>query len=154
MPTYPNEQFPVDATILALNGQVDSETGLPYLARGINANSQPSYEIQYNRRQFRQNGILGALRQGMVVDEGSLNIGVYPIDYTLASTRKTFDGATGIAVTDDTTSRVYIDSSNVLQVAASYPAGVAGYLPLATVVAAAGVLTIDDDRVLSIFSVA
>ena len=119
MPTYPNEMFPVEATTLALNGQVDLATGLPYLARGINANSQPSYEVQYNRRQQRLNGILGALRQGMVVEEGGLVIGVYPIAYTIGSTRKSFDGATGVAVADDITHKVYIDSSNMLQVAAA-----------------------------------
>lgn len=153
MPTYPDEQFPVDATILSLNGQIDSATGLPYLARGINANSQPSYEVQYNRRELRQNGILRALRQGMVVDEGSLNIGVYPINYTMGSTRKSFDGATGVVVGDDASHKVYIDSSNTLQVASSYPGGVTGYLPLATVIAAAGALTVQDDRTLSLFAV-
>ncbi len=153
MPTYPNEQFPADATILALNGQVDSATGLPYLARGINANSQPSYEVQYNRRELRLNGILGALRQGMVVDEGSLRIGVYPIAYTQAAARKSFDGATGVVVGDDATHKVYIDSSNALQVASAYPAGVMGYLPLATVVAVAGALTVQDDRTLALFAV-
>lgn len=153
MPTYPNEQYPVDAVILALNGQVDEATGLPYLARGINANSQPSYEVQYNRRQMRSNGILAALRQGMVVDEGDLNIGVYPIAYTLGSTRKSFDGATGVAIADDATHKVYIDSSNALQVASAYPGGVTGYLPLATVFAVAGTLTIQDDRALALFAV-
>ncbi|NOX58648.1 MAG: hypothetical protein GXP29_07290 [Planctomycetes bacterium] len=153
MPTFPSEQFPSDATILALNGQEDQATGLLYLPRGTNANSQPSYEIQYNRRQRRENAILAALRQGMVVDESGLNIGVYPIDYTMASTRKAFDGATGVAVADDSTSKVYIDSSNVLQVASAYPVGVSGFLPLATVIASAGVLTIEDDRVLAIFAV-
>jgi hypothetical protein len=153
MPTYPNESYPAEATTLVLNGQVDVATGLPYLARGINANSQPSYEVQYNRRQQRQNGILSALRQGMIVDEGSLKIGIYPIAYTLGSTRKSFDGATGVAVADDATHKVHIDSSNALQVAASYPAGVTGYLPLATVVAADGALTIQDDRVLTLFAV-
>ncbi len=153
MPTYPTEAFPAESTTLALNGQTDDATGLPYLTRGINANSQPSYEVQYNRRQQRQNEILAALRQGMVVDEGSLNIGVYPIAYTLASTRKTFDGATRVAVADDTTHKVYIDSSNVLQVAASYPGSVSTYLPLATVVAVSGSLTIQDDRVMTIFAV-
>lgn len=154
MPTYPNEQFPSDGVILALNGQLDEATGLPYLARGINTNSQPSYEVQYNRRERRLNGIIAALRQGMVVDEGSLRIGVYPIAYTMASTRKSFDGATGIVVGDDATHKVYIDSSNALQVASAYPGGVTGYLPLATVVALAGVLTVEDDRTLALFAVA
>jgi len=153
MPTYPNEAFPSESTTLALNGQTDVATGLPYLARGINANSQPSYEIQYNRRQQRENGMLAVLRQGMVVDEGGLSIGVYPLAYTMGSTRKSFDGATGVAVTDDATHKVYIDGSNALQVASAYPGGVTGYVPLATVVAASGTLTIQDDRALTIFAV-
>ena len=154
MPTYPNEQYPVDATLLALNGATDDTTGLEYVARGTNANSTPSYEIQYNRRLQRQNRILAALRQGMVVDEGSLRIGVYPIDYTLGSTRKSFDGATGVSVTDDATRKIYLDSGNQLQVAASFPADVSTFLPLATVVAASGQMTITDERVLTLFTVA
>lgn len=153
MSTYPSEQYPADAVILGLDGAADQATGLPYIARGANANSSPSYEVQYNRRQQRQNRILAALRQGMVVDEGGLKIGVYPINYTLGGTRKTYAGATGVSVADNATRRVYLDSSNVLQVQASFPGDISTFLPLATVVAASGVLTITDERVLTLFKV-
>ncbi|MCB9849129.1 MAG: hypothetical protein H6817_00320 [Phycisphaerales bacterium] len=153
MATYPNEAYPADATVLSLDGQDDAATGLAYVARGVNANSSPSYEVQYNRRLQRQNLILAALRQGMVVDEGSLEIGVYPIRYTLGGSRKTYNGATGILVPDDTTSVVYLSSSNTLQVTTSFPGSISTYLPLATVVAAGGVLTITDERVLALFTV-
>lgn len=153
MPTYPSEQYPPDATILALDGQVDAATGLSYIARGTNANSAPSYEIQYNRRLQRLNSFLAALRQGSVVDEGSLKIGVFPISYTLGSTRKSFDGATGVSVPDDATRKVYLDSSNALQIAASFPTNLSTFLPLATIVTAAGSMTITDERVLALFTV-
>ena len=93
MSTYPNERFPGDSTIEALDGTTDALTGLSYVAKGVNPTSTPAYEVQYNRRLQRQNAILASARQGMVVDEGSLKIGVYPIDYTLGGTRKNFAGA-------------------------------------------------------------
>ena len=43
MPTYPNEAYPTDATILSLDGTVDVLTGLPYVAKGVGPNSTPSY---------------------------------------------------------------------------------------------------------------
>jgi hypothetical protein len=153
MATYPNEQHPADSAVRELNGMTDQATGLAYIARGTNANGTPPYEVQYNRRLRRQNQILAALRQGMVVDEGALAIGVYPISYTLAGVRKSFDGATGVAIPDDCEHKVYLDANNLLQVAASFPANVATYLPLATVVTAAGQTTIVDERVLTLFAV-
>ena len=153
MPTYPNEQYPSEAATLGLNGQVDPPTGLDYIARGVNANSAPSYEVQFNRRLSRQNQILAALRQGMVVDEGGLKIGVYPLQYTLGGVRKSFDGATGVAVPDNSVQKVYLDASNVLQLAASFPGNVTTYLPLATVVASGGSLSITDERASALFTV-
>ena len=133
MPTYPNEQFPSDSTVEALDGTTDTLTGLPYVAKGVNPTSTPAYEVQFNRRLQRQNAILASARQGMVVDEGSLKLGVYPIDYTLGGTRKSFAGATAPAVPDDVTRYVYLDSSNVLQVQSSWPTDISGFLPLAEV---------------------
>lgn len=153
MPTYPNEVFPGNTTIEALNGTTDSLTGLPYVAKGVNPTSTPSYEIQYNRRLQRQNLILATWRQGMVVDEGSLKIGVYPIDYTLGGTRKSFSGATNQSVPDNVTRRIYLDSSNVLQIQANWPTDISTFLPLAEVVTAAGVTNIADKRVQASFFV-
>ncbi len=153
MATIPSEVYPSDATILALDGTADDATGLAYIAKGVGPTSTPTYEIQFNRRLMRQNGILGALRQGMVVDEGSLEIGVYPLSYTLGSVRKSFDGATGQSVPDDATRKVYLDASNALQIEVGYPADVTSYVPLATVTAAAGVLTIIDDRAAILYGV-
>lgn len=153
MATFPNPVYPDDGVILGLNGQTDAVTGLDYIARGVNANSTPSYEIQFNRRLFRQNRVLALIRQGAVVDEGNLTFGVYPIVYRLGGQDKSFDGATGQSVADDTTTQVWIDSANVLQTGASLPVDPTTYLPLAQIVTAGGVMTVTDLRSRVVFSV-
>lgn len=150
---YPNEAYPSDSDILALDGGVDLPTGLPYVAKGVGPTSTPTYEIQYNRRLARQNAILAAVRQGMVVDEGSLQIGMYPIDYTLGGVRKSFPGAMDQSIPDDTSRVVYLDANNDLQIQSSFPTDLTTFLPLATVVTAAGKLILTDERPVSLFEV-
>lgn len=151
--TYPNEVYATDATIEALDGTVDVQTGLSYVAKGVGPNSAPSYEVQYNRRLVRQNSVLVAARHGMVVDEGSLNIGVYPIIYQLGGQAKSFDGATNQPVPDDAIRVVYIDSANALQIQSLFPSDTTAHLPLATVTANAGSLTIIDERPALLYAV-
>ena len=90
----------------------------------------------------------------MVVDEGDLQVGVYPVTYTVAGVRLAFDGATGINIPDDGITRMFLDSAGNLQLAADYPIDASVHLPLATVTAAAGTLAIEDDRALTLFQVA
>ena len=153
MSTYPSEVWPADLTIEALDGTTDAATGLPYIPKGTGPLSSPTYEVQYNRRQQRLNQIVAGWRQGMVVDEGELCIGVYPVTYTQGSTRRSFAGATGVSVPDDSTRVVYLDSSATLQVASSWPSDITTFLPLAQVDAADGVLTITDWRTWTAFHV-
>lgn len=151
--TYPNEVFPSDTNVLALDGTIDASTGLPFVAKGVGPNSTPTYEIQYNRRQQRQNNILAAAREGMVVEDGALTVGVSPIRYTLGGVRKCFDGAVNQAIPDNSTRVVYIDSANALQIQSSFPADLTSFLPLATVTSLSGVLTIIDERPAVLFDV-
>lgn len=154
MPTFPSEQFPGDSTVEALDGTTDTLTGLPYVAKGVNPTSSPSYEVQFNRRLQRQNTILSPWRQGAVVDEGSLKIGVYPIDYTLGGQRQSYAGATNQAVPDDSTRYVYLDSANTLQIQAAWPTDISSFVPLAEVVTVAGVTNITDKRIETGFFIA
>lgn len=146
MPTYPNEIWPGDAVIQALDGTTDSATGLPYIPKGTSPSSTPTYEIQYNRRLHRLNQILGTWRQGMVVDEGDLNIGAYPMEYTLGGVRRSFAGYTGRVIPDDTTKLVYLNTTGSMVVADSWPSDLTSYLPLAVVTASDGSLSIQDLR--------
>lgn len=153
MSIYPNEAWPVDAVVEALDGTTDLNTGLPYIAKGTGPTSVPSLEVQYNRRLQRLNTILAPWRQGMVVDEGDLRIGVYPIEFTLGGERLCFVGATGVAVADNTSCVVYVDSDCNLQVDADWPTNVTSYLPLATVTSVNGQLLIVDRRPLASFHI-
>lgn len=153
MSTYPNEAWPSDVEIEALDGTLDAATGLPYIPKGTGPLSSPSYEVQYNRRLQRLNRIVAGWRQGMVVEEGSLLIGVYPVEYTQGGSRRSFAGATAVSVDDDSTSMIYLDSSAQLQVASTWPTDVTTFLPLAEVEAADGVLTITDRRTWAAFHV-
>jgi hypothetical protein len=146
MSTYPTEAWPTVGDIEALDGTSDLNTGLPYIPKGTGPTSSPSYEVQYNRRQHRLNRILAGWRQGMVVDEGGLAIGVYPMLFTIGGVRKSFSGATGVAISDNSTKVVYLDTSAALQTAAAWPGDPTTYMPLAVVTAVNGKLTIVDRR--------
>jgi hypothetical protein len=139
---FPNEAYPADATVALLDGTTDQATGLPYIAKGVGPASLPSYEVQYNRRQQRQNRRLAVAAEGLVVDEGALKLGVYPFNYTLGGVRKRFAGATNQPVPDDAARYVYVDASNALQIAAAYPADIATFVPLAKIVTAGGAMTL------------
>ena len=136
-----------------MDGTTDQDTGLPYIAKGTSPSSDPSYQVQYQRRESRQNAVLGPWREGQVVGEGSLDIGVYPIDYTLGGERKHFAGATAQAVADYSTKYVYVDDANSLQIADSFPTDVTAFLPLAKVTTGGGVMTIEDRRTWTVHAV-
>ncbi len=144
--TYPHEAWPSPAVAEALDGTTDAATGLPYIAKGTNPSSEPSYQVQYQRREQRQNRLLAPWRQGQVVDEGGLVIGVYPLDYTLGGQRKHFPGATGQPVADYSTKVVYVDEANDLQIQEGFPDDLTTYVPLANVTSSGGGLAIEDRR--------
>ena len=145
--TYPSEQWPSESTVLSLNATTDETTGLPYIADGTGPTSSPTLRVQYDRRLHRQNSILAVLRQGMVVDEGSLKIGVYPIVYYMAGARAYYSGTTNVAVTDNDTNHVWIGDDNMVHVGTSgFPADTTTFLPLAQVATSGGVATVTDER--------
>ncbi len=153
MSTFPNESWPVETAVETLDGTTELLTGLPYIAKGTGPTSVPSYEVQYNRREQRLNSILAGWRQGMVVDEGSLKIGVYPIEFTQGGVRKSFSGVTGVSIPDDSIKVVYLDSAATLQTANSWPADITSFLPLAVVETSSGQMTVVDRRVYTAFHV-
>jgi hypothetical protein len=153
MPTYPNEIWPADAAVEALDGTTHATTGLPYIAKGTGPTSLPTLEVQYNRREQRCNAILAGWRQGMVVDEGGFKIGVYPLQYALGGVRKSFDGATGVSVTQDVAKVVYLNAAGALVVADAWPGDLTSFMPLATVDTHNGRTTITDARGYAVFHV-
>jgi hypothetical protein len=139
---HPNEVYPSDVSVALLDGTTDQQTGLAYIPKGTGPASEPSYEIQYNRRQQRENRRLAVATEGLVVDEGALKIGVYPFNHTLGGEHQRFKGATNQSVQDDAVRYLYVDSANTLQIAASYPTDISTFVPLAKVTTADGVMII------------
>ena len=150
--SYPDQVWPSDGDIEALDGSTDEKTGLPYVAKGTSPTASPSLEVQYNRRLQRQNEILANKNRLRVVETDTLEISVFPGSYTLGGQRKTFEGGSS-SVPASSTRYAYLDSSNQLQVAASEPSDLTSFLPLAKVVASGTTMTITDRRCLAEYHV-
>jgi hypothetical protein len=86
--TYPVPVEPADGTILALNGTTHQKTGLKFIAQGVGPTSSPSLRIQADTQLRRMFELLAEQCQGYVVETDTLEIGVYPIYYTLDGTQK------------------------------------------------------------------
>lgn len=143
----PTEVYPPDATLDALDGTVDSGTGLEYVPKG----ARPTDAIPLRRRFHRwvHRLILSYLpaKQARVVDMGGLDIGVKSIDYTQGGTHKSFAGSGPTTLSDNTTTKVWINASNAVTTGAAYPADITTFYRLASVVTLAGDITsITDER--------
>jgi len=157
---YPSETYPSTSTINALNGTVDSATGLAFIPFQASPSSNPPLRTQIDRRFDREVKILAAWSQGRVVATATNRIGVFPLDYTLNGARAHYAGGTGLGATpfaSNGTYYVYIDAANALQIVASgtgWPADITQYVPLAEVViASAAVSSITDRRPWCAFTV-
>jgi len=158
----PTEQWPTDATIVALDGTTDGDTGLPYVAKTTNPSSTPSLEVQFNRRLHRQNAMLATINACRVVQVDDTHIGVFGGRFRIGSADLQYSGQGSIAIASDDVWYVYLDansddgSNDVVQVvtdATGWPADKALYIPLAEVTMAASEITgIVDVRDLAIFS--
>ena len=146
--TFPDIKWISEVDAIALDGSTDSPTGLYYIPEGTKRTDSPTLLARLHRVTNRLASIAARVNQLRLVEEvAALKIGVYPGDYTLGGSHKHFDGATAQAVTDGATKVWYLNSSNALTVAASYPVDITTYVPLATVTAASGAITtIVDDR--------
>ncbi len=144
--TTPNEQYEANSFYDNLAGTEDSGTGIPYMPASAGPNSSPSVGVHRRRRDNRLFNILTALREGMVVKEASLEIGIWSINYLFMGTLKAYNGATGESVTDDATNYLYINSSNTLVINTTGFPSTNDHLPLAEVVCADGSISSITDR--------
>lgn len=147
MPTYPVELYPADATLDALDGVTDQETGIEFVAKGVTKQSSPPLSRRFFRMLDRLTKVVEWANQGRVVKDGSLTVGVFPIDYRLGGTNKTYAGSASQAVTDNATNYVYLDASNALVInTTGFPGDLTTFFPLATVVTVSGAMTFTDER--------
>ena len=141
----PTEAWPANATIDALNGTSDGDTGLPYIAKNTSPQSSPTLMQQLDRMLNRLFLIVAASSEGRVVKVDDTHVGVFACKYRLAGTNYAYDGEASVAITaTDDTYYVYLDDgANVLVVtdATGWPADLTTFIPLAEVTVASEVIS-------------
>lgn len=111
--TYPTLPVLSNSDAEALGGTTDEETQIPYIAKNTSGND--AYRALMRESNYVDVAITQQ-RQGEVIDEGGLEIGVFPIEYAIAGMAKTFDGATGQAVTASETNYIWVDTDETLDI--------------------------------------
>lgn len=161
--SYPTEEWPESADVLALDGTTDDQTGLPFVAKGTTESSSPTLEEQFNRRLHRQNAILALANQGRVVQVDDTHFGVFPADYNLAGSDLHYPGEESVAITTtDDTYYVYLDSGSddgsdgevaVVTDATGWPADRSTFIPLAEITVSSNIISaITDVRARAVYA--
>lgn len=139
------ERYPDDSTLLGLDQ--DADTGVEYIATG-----QSPYYLEF--RKLIQRLLLAAQRANdlRVYQDGDLSVGVRPGRCVIADAAVAFAGTTGVSVTNNATTYLWLDSAGTAQSStSSMPADRTTFVPLAEVVAAAGAITAITDRRAELF---
>ncbi len=135
------ERYPDDTALLALTA--DAETGVEYIPTGLSP-----YYLEFRR--LIQRLLLAARRANdlRVYQDGDLSVGVRAGRCVIRNASIDFAGDSGVAVTNNTTTHVWLDANGDLQTGTSgLPADRTAYLPLAAVTAEAGAISgITDHR--------
>jgi hypothetical protein len=154
---YPDEPWPADETIEALNGTTDDATGLPYIATGTSPQSSPALQVQLDRMFQRSFTIAAAANQLRVVKIDTTHVGIFPGYFRIGTTGYYYPGEANKSVTTDTdTYYVYLTSASdeggagtatIVTDGTGWPADKATFVPLASfVVADSAVGAITDRR--------
>ncbi|MAE62302.1 MAG: hypothetical protein CMJ49_13215 [Planctomycetaceae bacterium] len=135
-----SERYPNDTALLALTE--DAATGVEYIPTGTTP-----YYLEF--RKLLQRTLLAAERANdlRAYEDGDLSIGVRPGRCVIGNSVIGYAGSTLQSVTNNTTTYVYIDAGGTLQLSTSaMPTDRTAFIPIAEVVAAAGVITSIVDR--------
>ena len=149
--TTPSEVYPPDATINALAGTTETDTGFAYLTIA----EAPYYTTEL-KEQYRNQQLLAAVAGLRVADEGGVTFGVYPGKFFDGLSLRSYGGATGESLTDSATNYVYLTAAATLTVnTTGFPEQASTpHLKLATIVCASGDITsMTDHRNEHVFAV-
>jgi len=130
-----------EAAADALDGTTDAAqtyahgTGLIYILHGAGPSDTPKLRTRLTEQTNQIAFLLEAMTQGKVVDAGGVNVGVFPSRFTIAGTVYTYAGSASIALTDDETNYVYLDTGGIDVSIVAFPAD---SFHLAVVVCASG----------------
>lgn len=124
----PDELHPADAELLSLDR--DAATGVDYIATG-----KSPYHLDYRRSLFRTLRAAERANDLRVYADGDLSVGVRSGRCFIAEAGVSFPGETGLALTPNTTTHLWLDDTATVQSSPSgLPADRATFIPLATVV--------------------
>ena len=129
------ERYPDDATLLGL--EEDGETGVEYIPTG-----KSPYFLEFRR--LVQRLLLAGVRANdfRVYRDGDLSVGVRAGRCVIGGQTVVFGGETGLVVTNNATTSVWLDSAGVIASGTGgFPADRTGHLRLAEVTASAGLVT-------------
>lgn len=144
MPTYPTRPYP---SSLPGNGTTDQQTGLHYITTNLSKLTTPTLETANDRNTQRMAENTRVATEGLVVRDGTLKVGVYPINYTLGGVHKSYAGSAENVLLNATTYSIYLNSSNVLVLGTGgFPADVTTFYRLATVVTSGGDISSNTDE--------
>ncbi len=129
-----SERYPDDATLLALTQ--DEQTGVEYIPTGCSP-----YYLEF--RQLLHRLLLATARANdlRVYPEDDLALGVRAGRCVINGSVVACSGSSGIAVSNNTTTYVYLASDGTVATGASLPTDRTSFVPLARVTAEAGVMT-------------
>jgi hypothetical protein len=135
-----SEWYPDDAALLAL--EEDARTGVEYIPTG-----QSPYYLHFRKLIQRLLLACGRANDLRVYQDGQLTVGVRPGRCLIQQATVDFAGQTALAVSDDQTTRIWIDNTGTIQTDdSSFPSDRTTYLPLAEVVASSGQISQINDR--------
>lgn len=105
-----------DAEAAAAQGTTHAGTGIKLPAHGASRSTSPTGRVQCTTHDKQALDLLAWCVRGMaVLSPTALNIQVYPVDFFIGATKKSFAGSTGFACTASNTNYVYLDSTPALQ---------------------------------------
>lgn len=133
------ERYPTDATLLALAS--DEHTGVEYIPTG-----KSPYYLEFRKLVHR---LLEATRRAndfRVYADGDLTVGVRSGRCHIAGSAVSFAGSGAIALTNNATTHLWLDSAGVVQTGTTgLPADRTSFIPLAAVTTDAGAITTIED---------
>ncbi|MHB1156097.1 MAG: hypothetical protein ACYC26_04580 [Phycisphaerales bacterium] len=132
-----SERYPDDAALLAM--EQDQTTGVEYIPTG-----RSPYYLEFRKLVQRLLLAGGRANDLRVYQDGDLSIGIRPAPGSVVIHNSTvvFGGATGVVVSNNVTTSVWLDANGMVQTGTGgLPADRTSFVPLAEVVSEAGAIT-------------
>lgn len=109
-----------DATALALSDTVDARTGIRHWKKGSTEGDTPPLFTRFQQLNQDMMELLGRVIGGACVKvDAGLNVGVYPCEYKIGATDKSFAGVASQALTPSATNYLYLDADQTLKISTS-----------------------------------